>query len=467
MHKGIGLFRTHGVVLNHLFQLGEMCLIAVCLIVATHFAEYPWNPMFNALLVMVLVLFNITARRNELYSSRRGRALWLEMRALMKSWLLIFIFCAMTFFLGGMSGTNFRNVLVIWFLVGIIMLTLERTLLRITFRFIRKKGFNRRHAIIVGAGPVGMNLARNLENTIWSGIKVIGFFDDKAENVSNRIPILGKTTELDDFLSNHNIDYVYIALPMRAEEKIKRIIDKCRTFGAELYMVPDFFTFYLLNSKIESIGNTIMLNFNPYMAWKRYFDLFFSIIAIIVSLPVTLVISLLIKIEDGGPILYSHKRVTSAGKEFGCLKFRTMTVNADKKLAEIIESDPEARKEWDKHFKLKNDPRVTRIGKFLRKTSLDELPQFLNVLRGEMSVVGARPIVEKELYNYYKDDGGLYCSMKPGITGPWQIGKRSDTEDYDERVQLDKWYVQNYSLWLDLKIIFRTIASVLHSKGAY
>jgi lipopolysaccharide/colanic/teichoic acid biosynthesis glycosyltransferase len=176
----------------------------------------------------------------------------------------------------------------------------------------------------------------------------------------------------------------------------------------------------------------------------------------------------LIKLGDGGPVLYAHERITSRGRKFKCLKFRTMRVGADQELAALLADDPALREEWEKHFKLKDDPRVTRIGRFLRHASLDEFPQFINVLKGDMSVVGARPIVGRELREYYKNDSaGLYCSMKPGVTGPWQVGKRSDTDDYDERVRLDDWYILNSSLWTDVKIIVKTVAALFKGKGAY
>jgi len=144
-----------------------------------------------------------------------------------------------------------------------------------------------------------------------------------------------------------------------------------------------------------------------------------------------------------------------------------MHVNADNRLEEILKNDPQAKAEWDKYFKLKNDPRVTWIGRFLRKTSLDELPQFINVLKGDMSVVGARPIVYRELHDYYKENGGLYCSIKPGITGIWQVSKRNDTEDYQERVQIDTWYALNRNFWMDMKIILQTVGRMFTGKGAY
>jgi lipopolysaccharide/colanic/teichoic acid biosynthesis glycosyltransferase len=144
-----------------------------------------------------------------------------------------------------------------------------------------------------------------------------------------------------------------------------------------------------------------------------------------------------------------------------------MHVNADQRLAKLLEDDPALKEEWRKNFKLKNDPRITKIGKFLRKTSLDEMPQFFDVLKGDMSVVGARPIVYEELKKYYNSTAITYCAMKPGVTGPWQVGNRSDTEDYNERVELDRWYILNNTLWLDLKIILKTILKVFNTKGAY
>jgi lipopolysaccharide/colanic/teichoic acid biosynthesis glycosyltransferase len=176
---------------------------------------------------------------------------------------------------------------------------------------------------------------------------------------------------------------------------------------------------------------------------------------------------ILIKMEDNGPVFYKHSRVMESGKKFNCLKFRTMHVNAHQRLKGLFEKNPALRDEWERTYKLKNDPRVTRVGKFLRKTSLDELPQFLNVLAGHMSVVGARPVVPEELDKYYKESALTYCATKPGITGLWQTGKRSDTVNYHERVALDRWYVSNCSSWLDIKIIFKTIRSMVKTKGAY
>jgi lipopolysaccharide/colanic/teichoic acid biosynthesis glycosyltransferase len=215
------------------------------------------------------------------------------------------------------------------------------------------------------------------------------------------------------------------------------------------------------------MGDMPLINFNPIHAGKRLFDVLFSLIVLIVLTPVLIFIAIAIKLEDMGPVFYGHRRITASGKEFNCWKFRTMCNDADKKLEEILSTNPQAKKEWELSFKLKNDPRITWVGKILRKTSFDELPQFFNVLVGDMSVVGARPIVVKEMDDYYKECAGIYCSIKPGITGPWQVGKRSDVEDYDQRIKLDTQYIMNPSFWLDLKIIFKTVICMVSGKGAY
>ena len=254
---------------------------------------------------------------------------------------------------------------------------------------------------------------------------------------------------------------------MRAEKKIFKILRECRSLGARIYLVPDLYVYGLHHAEMQSLGNLLVLNFNPNTEWKRSFDVIFSILVLVVIAPILLVIAALVKLQDGGPVFYRHPRITSTGKEFGCLKFRSMVVGADEQLEKILSEDSRLRREWETTFKLKDDPRVTRLGKFLRKTSLDELPQFFNVLKGEMSVVGARPIIGKELSDFYKDSAGRYCSMKPGITGPWQVDRRSDSRDYDERVGMDDWYILNYSLWTDVKIIAKTIKRIFDGRGAY
>jgi len=185
---------------------------------------------------------------------------------------------------------------------------------------------------------------------------------------------------------------------------------------------------------------------------------------IILAIPM-LLISILIKTTSSGPAIYSHKRVGKNGKPFNCYKFRTMYKDAQERLNTILVTNEDAKNEWNHHWKLTNDPRTTSIGKFLRQTSLDELPQIFNVLKGEMSLVGPRPVTKQEIDEYYKDQAKLCFGVTPGITGLWQVSGRSNTS-YDYRIALDSWYVRNWNLWLDIVIILKTMKVVLRKEGA-
>ncbi len=197
---------------------------------------------------------------------------------------------------------------------------------------------------------------------------------------------------------------------------------------------------------------------------KRLFDVFASTILLALLSPLFLVLIVAAE-RDGGSAFFSHRRIGRGGIEFDCYKFRSMVNGADQLLAELLARDPEARTEWDNGRKLKNDPRVNKVGHFLRKTSLDELPQLWNVLRGDMSLVGPRPVVQEEL-GRYGDDVIYYLMTRPGITGLWQVSGRSDV-GYDTRVYLDSWYVKNWSLWTDIAILFKTVKVVSSKRGAY
>ena len=199
---------------------------------------------------------------------------------------------------------------------------------------------------------------------------------------------------------------------------------------------------------------------------KRTFDICFSLTALIVGAPVFLTIALLVRLSSKGPIFYSHQRVGRGGRMFPCYKFRTMHPDGAERLGEILKTNPTLREEWERTQKLKNDPRITPIGLLLRKLSLDELPQFWNVLRGDLSVVGPRPVVQEELEKHFGSKASGILSIRPGLTGIWQTSGRNNTT-YEERIALDEQYVARRSLWLDLWLIAKTIPAMLFSRGAY
>jgi len=467
--------RERSSVIYKLLHILDCSLVCGFLWLLVQWYEVPWSRYYNWLEGVTFVVSFISFQYFQLYRSWRGWKLYREFFVILRAWGTVIGFLLFYFFIFKISEGYSRAVFILWSLTSPFLIFSSHLVVRKILRYFRSKGKNIRHAIIVGAGDLGTRMVQQMEEIPWAGIEVVGFFDDKIEtkeglDVIDK-PLLGRINEVRDYLKAHDIDYVYIALPMRAERKIFRILRECRDLGALIYLVPDLYIFGLHHAQIQSLGDMLVLNFNPYSGWKRFFDVIFSNCVLVLTAPLMLCIMLAIKLDSRGPIFYRHRRIMATGREFECLKFRTMYVDADRQLEQLLKDDAELAAEWKKNYKLKNDPRITRVGRFLRRTSLDEFPQFINVLRGEMSVVGARPIVGRELEEYYKGKGeqsaGRYVSMKPGITGPWQVMKRNDMESYQERVDLDDWYVLNYSLGYDIKIIFKTIRCMFNGKGAY
>ena len=482
-----GFFKNNAAVFRVFFHLIDPVIIVVVSLVFYRILNNLHHDNAAALVkaltvhgaILILLIFPLF----KLYRSWRGEPLLAELKSIFIAWCTVLF--ALNTFIFLLANEQQRQVLWpyglfrlqtfwAWAACCFIFMCLTRIAIRLGFRFLRKLGYNQRTAVIVGAGQIGQDVAVHLEKQTWTGINLIGIFDDRAEckeTINNTIAepkkVLGSIQDCIDYSLKNKPAMVIIALPLRAEGKINNIIWELGTKGISVYLVPDLFAYGLQRANLQHLGKIPIMVFNLFPTWKRFFDLVFSAVILILTSPIFALIALVIKLEDGGPVFFRHKRIGESGQVFDCLKFRTMRINSEQALKELLASDPALQDEWQKSFKLKNDQRITRIGGFLRKLSLDEMPQFVNVFWGEMSVVGARPIVSQELSDYYKETAITYCAMKPGITGPWQVGKRSDTEDYNERVDLDRWYVLNASILLDLKIIFKTVFKVLSGKGAY
>jgi putative colanic acid biosysnthesis UDP-glucose lipid carrier transferase len=447
---------------------------AVCVLLTlwglTELYKLTWTPYLAVLALGSCALAFVVFYSAGLYRPWRGIRFYGELGVIVKSWVVCIGIVLLLLFVSKTSQHFSRRLLLTWFWVTPMVIFSMHMAGRLVLRKLRKMDFNLRTAVVVGGNHIGRQFVDGIQELPWAGIKIVGYFDDRipmGTTVSREARVLGDTSELITFCEKNAVDYVYIALPLREQDRIFELVNKIRLCGAQVLLVPDVFSFSLLSAELVSVGDMPLVSFNPDFRWKRHFDIVFSFCALLVCSPLFIAIGLLIKMQDGGSVFYGHKRITATGKEFRCWKFRTMVKDADKKLQKILDTDPNASGEWQNGFKLKKDPRITRLGRFLRKTSLDELPQFFNVLKGDMSVVGARPVVFKELRDYYRESAGLYCSIKPGITGPWQVGKRNDIMDYDERVKADVWYIQNCSPLLDMKIIAETAWRVIRPNGAY
>jgi Undecaprenyl-phosphate galactose phosphotransferase WbaP len=260
-------------------------------------------------------------------------------------------------------------------------------------------------------------------------------------------------------------------MPKLEIPKLKHLINTSVSAFRYNVIIPNYFNITTIWMSVRDFGgvlgidtsNKLKLNWN--LGVKRFMDIILVILGGILALPFLLIIALIIKINSPGPVLYKHKRLGRDGKYFYTYKFRSMVADAEQKLQEIINTDPLLKEEWEKNHKLKNDPRITGIGRFLRRTSIDEFPQLINILKGEMSLVGPRPIVDEEIPKYGEDYNRVF-SNKPGLTGLWQVSGRSHA-DYHDRIAFDTYYLQNWSIWLDLWIIYKTFGVVIFGKGAY
>lgn len=334
-----------------------------------------------------------------------------------------------------------------------------------------------RPTLIFGNGINALEACKALHSEPWMGMQVMAFASVSPKRDST-IPS-GLAPEFDWSDSDQDWETLkreyHCVIALEAEEcdqrdQLIRKLSQHQIHNATVVPAMRGVPLYGLDTAHFQSHELLMIHLrnnlaNPlHRACKRVFDLVVASLLLVLLSPVLLALAWLVK-RDGGPAFFGHKRIGQGGKTFKCWKFRSMVVNAQEVLQELLATSAEARAEWEKEFKLKNDPRISRIGHFTRKTSLDELPQLWNVIKGEMSLVGPRPVIQAELERY-GDDVTYYLEACPGVTGLWQVSGRNDV-DYDTRVYLDAWYVKNWSLWTDISILFKTMGVVLRRDGAY
>jgi len=327
--------------------------------------------------------------------------------------------------------------------------------------------------LIFGSSPAALTAYQHLLANKPHGLRPIGMVDDAAmsEEVREANCFLGSANSAADIATQNEITWAMVVMPERTQQEIMQVVTRHSGNFPHLLVATNMEGLPFLWTRGHECAGMAGLRVNERLllplprVMKRLMDLALIAIALPLLLPVFAVIAVLIKRNSPGSVFFCQKRIGRNGQPFYAWKFRSMVQNADVALAEYLAVNPEAQAEWDLNHKLRNDPRITRIGKFLRKTSLDELPQLWNVLRGEMSSVGPRPIVDAEI-SKYGENFDLYAKVKPGITGMWQISGRNHTS-YGERVEHDAFYSRNWSPFLDIYILARTIKVVLLREGAY
>ncbi len=418
---------------------------------------------YLTLLVVMLPLWFMVFKTFGLYRPRRISSRFAEVVDIAKgTTIAILLLLSVTFF---MRKYEFSRLTFLYFwIICLIVLCVERIIFRELLRFIRKRGYNLRHALIVGTGDLAQNVTGRLHKHPELGIVIRGFLCEDNSQIGNELKgfkVLDVYRNIRSVVMDQKIDIVLITLPLSAHERLKRVLDDIGDEMVSIMLIPDMIELATLRGGIGEFEGMpiISLRDTPLYGWsiviKRITDIVLSLTILLAASPVMLVIILLVKVTSKGPVLYSQERMGLDGRIFSMLKFRTMTIGAEKETGPV--------------WAAKDDFRKTQIGTFLRKTSMDELPQFFNVLKGEMSIVGPRP--ERQFFiQEFRDKIPKYMlrhKMKAGITGWAQISGWRGNTSIEKRIEYDLYYIENWSLRFDLEIMWLTIWRGLVNKHAY
>jgi len=475
---GFGLIRPHHSKLALLYRLTDGLWISGSLWLVSVFFAMPWNRDSSAAVLFAIMTFYHFAETKGLYRSWRTTSLRAEIWQVNAIWLKVMVGLLLFAYVTQTIGSYSRQVVLTWFLLMPPILATWRLSVRQTLRELRKRGYNTRRAAIVGTGKKALELADQILSAPWLGIRIVGFYDDrkpigekmawqrfKTEPLAPQtVEVMGNLNDLVQEARAGKVDLVYMALPMRYEPQMGRLMTGLADTTVSLYLVPDLFVSDLLYSRWTNIVGipAVSIFESPFYGvtdWvKRIEDLVLGgLILLLMAIPM-LFIAIGVKLSSPGPVIFKQRRYGLDGREIVVWKFRSMTVCQD---------GPEVPQA------VKGDARVTPFGTFLRRTSLDELPQFINVLQGRMSIVGPRPhaVSHNEFYRTLIPGYMLRHKVKPGITGWAQVnGWRGETdtlEKMQKRVEHDLYYINHWSLGFDLKIIWLTLVEGFLGKNAY
>lgn len=397
----------------------------------------------------------------DLYAPQRtNRSIFSESSRILRVIISEFLFMSMILMLNIIHIDPYFIVLIL--IVDFIIASLERALLRWILRKFRQEGFNIKYVLIIGAGEVGEKLAETITTNTYLGYKIMGFLDDNVEGSLKNIKIIGKISDIEAILSNNIVDRVIVSISPRHYDLLKNIIASCEKMGVRADIVPDYYQYVSSNFTVELIDDiplisirNLPLDITYNRLFKRVFDVVFVIVVSIVISPLLIVVALAVKLTSPGNIIYKQERVGENGKVFMIYKFRSMRSEN-----EYID---------DQKWTQKDDPRVTSVGKFIRKTSIDELPQFYNILKGDMSLIGPRP--ERPYFvRKFRESVPKYMikhHVRPGMAGWAQINGYRGNTSIVKRIEYDIFYVENWSIWLDIKIFIKTIPMLLFDQNAY
>jgi putative colanic acid biosynthesis UDP-glucose lipid carrier transferase len=464
-----GLLRGHEELVSALQRFSDFLIIGLGHYLSCLYFNDVWRPPMSAATLIAILIFNLAAEWRGLYRAWRSEKIRRELRVTITTWLVVPPILLALGFLTKTTESVSRAVTVGWFVGTGVGLCLWRVGGRLLLRYLRFKGRNTRSVAIIGATEVSHKLCKGLLDRPWLGLRLAAYYDDRPESRRHSFkdvpcPYGGTIADLIREAKAGNHEIVYIGLPLRAEGRISSILNELADTTATVYLTADFFTYDLLNGRWHQIGNVPLVSiydspFSGVAGWiKRLEDIVLgTLILCLIALPL-LFFAIAVKVTSPGPIFFRQRRFGVNGKEIRILKFRTMTV---------LEDGDQIKQAT------KDDVRVTRLGRFMRRMSIDELPQFFQVIMGEMSIVGPRPhaVAHNQAYRSLIQGYMLRHKVKPGITGWAQVnGFRGETDTLDkmeQRVRYDLEYITEWYLGLDLKIIFMTIFKVMSKDNAH
>lgn len=464
-----GMLHAHHSLLSVAHRLLDLSVIALCGYWLNRLDGTPMAAESWILIMLSVLVFHWLSEYHQLYGSWRGERILRELIQVCSYWALTFVILLSVDYLLLKHASLPGNGQMTWFALVLVVLCGYRLLIRSLLQGLRRRGFNTRRVAIVGTGQCGERLAMSIASAPWMGMNLLGFYDEHPKQmdlwaIGQCVPVLGNLDQLVRDAREGRIDKIYVTLAPNAQTHLNKLVKGLSDTTASVYLIPDVFMFELLRARSESInGLTSISLFDSPMdgVWslvKRLEDIVLSsLILLMIALPMLLIAGA-IKSTSRGPVLFRQRRYGMDGRPIMVWKFRSMSVQEN---GDIVRQAT------------RNDARVTPLGAFLRRTSLDELPQFFNVLRGDMSIVGPRPHAVAHNEQYRKQVAGymLRHKVKPGITGWAQInGWRGETDTLDKmqkRVEFDLEYIEHWSVWLDIKIILLTVFKGFLNKNAF